>query len=397
MKDIFLSFILFVVLTIQGCSGPGSTFSLKQAAFRSTHRSGDRVRGRHLSHTKHQYRTRHQRGLRGRQLEPSYPGEDAEPIKLTVVITAGSFHERIRKLSIIIRGINSTQINEAVINVYSNKSDMKDLTKTIVLRESISQLDGTSILVMTDLEFAATRWTPTDFPRTSLFFSELVIRDMVVADGSLTVEPSWIANAIDKLGWITLFDLALPGTHQSGAYRRYDRYDVQNTNARLYYYQEEDVFTQLLYGIRSLDFRLVAIVKETEQNKTYEYWISSEESSTGHQLEPILKDINAFLLIFKLEVVFIDFIASFSTDAEYEGLAELVNRTFGELLYPRRPLTKLQYVMRQRLYRVIEANHRVIVTYRHHKRTQEFNLPGVRHIRPRSADLNQLRHAPPTL
>ena len=79
---------------------------------------------------------------------------------------------------------------------------------------------------------------------------QLDLNGTVIAEGCLRLQPNWMEEIQPDIGHMTLKSLAIPGTHQSGAFSR----SVDHLD-RFKYCQEEDVLTQLLYGIRALDLR----------------------------------------------------------------------------------------------------------------------------------------------
>lgn len=58
---------------------------------------------------------------------------------------------------------------------------------------------------------------------------------------------------MSSIGHMNLFQLAIPATHDLGTYKRHRGQNVMN---RYRDCPEEDVFTQLLYGVRSFDVLL---------------------------------------------------------------------------------------------------------------------------------------------
>lgn len=84
--------------------------------------------------------------------------------------------------------------------------------------------------------------------------------DRKITSGSLTLRPRWMEELLPWIGWLPLINFALPATHDSGAYRRFVPGDVPYEVDTIYS-QEEDVYTQLLYGIRSFDFKTIVKTK----------------------------------------------------------------------------------------------------------------------------------------
>ena len=102
-----------------------------------------------------------------------------------------------------------------------------------------------------------TSWRPDSFPTGNIsYYSEVRLLDRVVVDGALRVQPRWMEELLPDIRRMPLFDMAIPSTHQSGAFKLYKGQNIVN---RYRDCQEEDVFTQLLYGIRALDLRPAAV------------------------------------------------------------------------------------------------------------------------------------------
>lgn len=104
-----------------------------------------------------------------------------------------------------------------------------------------------------------TKWRPASHPASNLSYCcELHVNESLVASGCLRLLPEWMGDLLPEIANLSLGDLAIPGTHQSGTFKAFGGFDYFN---RYRDCQEEDVYTQLLYGIRSLDLRPGAISK----------------------------------------------------------------------------------------------------------------------------------------
>jgi len=70
------------------------------------------------------------------------------------------------------------------------------------------------------------------------------------------IQPSWMEDMASVLGPFQLHSMLLPGTHNAGAYNKFTQYTDDNVMHRYSVNQGEDVWTQLLFGIRYLDLRV---------------------------------------------------------------------------------------------------------------------------------------------
>ena len=104
-----------------------------------------------------------------------------------------------------------------------------------------------------------TEWRLLEHPAGNLSYCcEFRVYDRVAVSGCLRVQPRWMELLLPEIGNLPMRDLAIPGTHQSGTFKAFSKFDYLN---RYRDCQEENVFTQLLYGIRALDLRPGAVSK----------------------------------------------------------------------------------------------------------------------------------------
>ncbi|OQR71764.1 hypothetical protein BIW11_10794 [Tropilaelaps mercedesae] len=236
-----------------------------------------------------------------------------------------------RELTAIIHGIlarnDKVQIDRCTLEIIEGPIE-KDTGLKFDLRYYVSRRSEYSVLVPTGIAVPTTSWSPDNEPNLN-YIAVLRQSGKPIAKGFLRIQPSWMASNMPMIGFLSLFDLALPGTIRSGAYRRYSFDDIYHTNFEEVYTQEEDVYTQLLYGIRSLELRPGAIRNETSPYHGYDYWIYNERQPIGHQLDSILEDVFVFLERFPMEIVLIDFWPNFTCDIAYLGLAKLVENKLG--------------------------------------------------------------------
>ncbi|OQR69132.1 PI-PLC X domain-containing protein 3-like [Tropilaelaps mercedesae] len=311
---------------------------------------------------------------------------------MSAVVTPGSGINHVREVAVLIYSFNESMIKFGELRVQKHVPP-KDF-KSIRVSNSNYVLDDHAVLIYTGLTFPQL-----DFSRnknsshaleTSLYRIELLVNTTSLANESLNIEPQWMKESMEHIGALILYDLAIPGTYQSGAYRRYTHADVEDELVRAAYCQEEDVLTQLMFGIRYLDLRPVAVMS-WKLISPKSYWIYNGKLPTGHLLDHILEDIRYFLEQFPKEVVFINFNIRFHSTKDYDNLKKLVDEKLGSQVYPRINGTTLHFVMRQRFSKVVEENHRAIVMYRNHHSITGLVLPGVVHIKAKNYNTDIVR------
>ena len=78
----------------------------------------------------------------------------------------------------------------------------------------------------------------------------------VMAVNCIKTQPVWMWEMKEKIGSIPLHALMIPGTHNAGAYNKFSSYSDDTILMRYSVNQGEDVWTQLLFGIRYFDLRV---------------------------------------------------------------------------------------------------------------------------------------------
>ncbi|XP_063609211.1 uncharacterized protein LOC134783317 isoform X4 [Penaeus indicus] len=111
---------------------------------------------------------------------------------------------------------------------------------------------------------------------------------LCVAAQCLAAHPQWLWDNKDVLGSRSLRSLMLPGTHNAGSYSVKDTDDVVTAWVVC---QDEDIISQLLYGIRYLDLRVGYYPDSPEL-----LWIN-HDLVRWRPLVEVLSQINAFLTI----------------------------------------------------------------------------------------------------
>lgn len=162
--------------------------------------------------------------------------------------------------------------------------------------------------------------------------------DKIEAHNCLKIQPTWMEDYGDKINEMKIGDLALPGTHNAGAWR-FDTEISSVARDSFVLCQDRSIWAQLVHGIRYLDFRIAYY--EFYPNIEDRYWLNHNLIRV-RALLPLLREIRTFMDNTK-EVVILD--AHHFPIGFYEqngapirhvhaGLLELVQRELGPHLAP---------------------------------------------------------------
>ncbi|KAG8269147.1 hypothetical protein J6590_008393 [Homalodisca vitripennis] len=155
----------------------------------------------------------------------------------------------------------------------------------------------------------------------------------------LKIRPTWMSDNKLSIGGLSLTSLVWPGTHNSGCYRRGDTLSLRDTLARFVLTQDQDVWSQLVYGVRYIDVRVgfypVKRWNTSEQiSHDNSFWINHDLIKV-RPLVPVLREIRQFLEKAEGEIVVLDlhrFPVGFSgRHARHNRLVELLERELREV------------------------------------------------------------------
>ncbi|XP_013789720.1 PI-PLC X domain-containing protein 2-like [Limulus polyphemus] len=186
----------------------------------------------------------------------------------------------------------------------------------------------------TNVQFPHLRFTSNNLTSDCLGFWVVYLRQgEILGSSCLRARPFWMKENDRKIRNIPLVKLMIPGTHNSGSYRRYKGLESETVFLRYLYNQEETIFNQLAYGIRFLDLR-VGFYPHTNEK----FWINHRLFSVNNTLVTVLQDVASFLQATQ-EVVLIDF-HNFPTGFSYRPeihrwLIRLVLEHLGPYMVPR--------------------------------------------------------------
>ncbi|CAG9860710.1 unnamed protein product [Phyllotreta striolata] len=121
-----------------------------------------------------------------------------------------------------------------------------------------------------------------------------VNKNSTIDSRCLGIQPTWMSDNRQQLGNQRIASLLIPGTHNSGSFK-----GVPTFLENYIVCQDRSVWTQLVFGIRYLDFRIG--------------YYGNEGFYVNHDLvrvtkvRPLLQDIRKFLQLAPKEIVILDF------------------------------------------------------------------------------------------
>ncbi|KAG8177283.1 hypothetical protein JTE90_026730 [Oedothorax gibbosus] len=159
----------------------------------------------------------------------------------------------------------------------------------------------------------------------------------VRATNCLRGRPKWMYESRGALSNLSLTDLMLPGTHNAGSYSA--DASAGTLMAKYLYTQEEDVWSQLVWGVRHLDLR-VAYRRRVRGEEEEEFWITHSTFRTDLPVREVARQVRRFLLATR-EIVVMDFhrfVSGFrdrrSARQRHRELVTLLEEELGDLMIP---------------------------------------------------------------
>ncbi|XP_013791143.2 uncharacterized protein LOC106474990 [Limulus polyphemus] len=186
----------------------------------------------------------------------------------------------------------------------------------------------------------------------------LVYQDRLLASNCIRGRPNWMYEMRDVIGDQTLLNVMLPGTHNSGSHQEYDSVK-DHIISRYQICQDEDVWNQLVYGIRFLDLR---IGWSKMFNSSEQYWIYHDSFRSQPSLREVLKQIRQFLDATN-EILIVDFHRFTSgfggrlADERHQDVMTMIIEEIGEYMLP------LSSGLSTTLNDMWKTNKRVLVGY----------------------------------
>lgn len=144
----------------------------------------------------------------------------------------------------------------------------------------------------------------------------------ILAKNCLKTNPNWMLDSYQAIASKSMPWIMIPGTHNSGTYpRQLDKSMLQIIN-KYQMNQDENIFNQLIYGIRHLDLR-IGYSKVKQRSETL--WIYHDIFRTDLSLNEVLEQVKLFLDLTSHEVIIMDF-HRFTVGFENENAATQLDR-----------------------------------------------------------------------
>lgn len=130
-------------------------------------------------------------------------------------------------------------------------------------------------------------------------------RNKIMARNCLKTNPNWMLDTYQYIGSRSLPTLMIPGTHNSATYQvgQLDGSVLQMIN-KYQMNQDENIFSQLVYGIRYFDLR-VGYSKLKQRKETY--WVYHDIFRTDVPINDVFEQIKRFLDLTSHEIIIMDF------------------------------------------------------------------------------------------
>ncbi|CAG7827403.1 unnamed protein product [Allacma fusca] len=171
----------------------------------------------------------------------------------------------------------------------------------------------------------------------------------------LRLYPTWMNDLKDIIGNKPLRKLMIPGTHDAGAWLVYDGSVASDgLIAKFTYTQEENIYNQLVSGVRYIDVRVAHYPSDDGE----EFWVN-HGAVRIRVLKNLLQDVLKFVTETK-EIVFMDFHGfpqGFTGENIHEKLYEFVVENLGDVLAPK------SLTIDVTLNQLLDAKKYVILTY----------------------------------
>lgn len=236
----------------------------------------------------------------------------------------------------------------------------------------------------TSVTFPMFEFTAQDLKYQCLNFWVAYVRgkNETVAVECLKIRPTWMWDSRKLIGGFSLSQLMIPGTHNSGSYQDYRGKRSETLMTRYKICQDEDIWNQLIYGIRHFDLRIGYYYKE---NGTF--WLNHEFLKI-HPFSVALKQIKEFLLATN-EILVLDFhrfpVGFRSHTERYREFIQYITGELGDYMIPR------SYGHNVTLNQLWSRNQRLLVTYSgEHFTESQLLWPGLPQVWASTNQINRL-------
>ncbi|XP_026319244.1 uncharacterized protein LOC113229776 [Hyposmocoma kahamanoa] len=211
----------------------------------------------------------------------------------------------------------------------------------------------------------------------------------------LKIQPTWMQDNADLINNLRLGELALPGTHNAGSWRFNS--PISDAARDLFVLcQDRSIWSQLVHGIRYLDFR--ASYYNTYPNEDDRYWLNHNFVRV-RPLVPLLREIRQFLDSTRELVIlhFHQFPVGFEENNVlnrnvHAGLLRIIERELGPHIARAHDFPWTAGSRGPVLSSFINANRRLIVPYNQDRIVSENNwlFPQLPHLWANTNNVDEL-------
>ncbi|XP_054714890.1 PI-PLC X domain-containing protein 1-like [Uloborus diversus] len=193
----------------------------------------------------------------------------------------------------------------------------------------------------------------------------------------LRARPHWMNEIRSILGNMSLIEMMIPGTHNAGSYGPFNRNEDNRFN-RYLLNQEENIWSQLVYGIRYLDLR---VAYHDSVNPPEKFWITHSSFRTEVPVREAINQVKRFLNATS-EIVIMDFhrfVGGFQGQDSVVRHQELIHLLEEELADYMIPAGFTPWVTLNSLW---DVDRRLYVGYADNnaRRQSQYLFPAIKHL-----------------
>lgn len=301
-----------------------------------------------------------------------------------------------RLLEINWHGVRNDTVNNSVANLFGR--DDADSPWTLLESHPVTSEYGT---IRTNRTFPLIIFTPetlntsdecqkykVSLMRTGLSHVGDVINE--ISSSCIKGNPNWLRTNCHALSNFRLYELMLPGTHNSGMYDSHYP-EIVLVLEEFIDNQEDYIFSQLVYGIRFLDIRVTKYADD--------YWVTHDVFKGQLRIRELLQAVKSFVEATGEPVVldFHRFTNGFEKsnpdhDRNHEALAELILEELSDVIM-------FKHVATMTLGELLgncsgtRSPRTVIVSYNSDflRGKNEYFLPGARHLWADASSMEALK------
>ncbi|XP_014272504.1 PI-PLC X domain-containing protein 1 [Halyomorpha halys] len=317
----------------------------------------------------------------------SFNQPDFPPVYLTL---SPLYREATHSTKLIDREVQIQWVNNSVDSIALYNTNPKDKSEPVLEFKTLLYPDG---FVSTNIPFGDPEFPggwekeSKDLPVSGdhcLPIWVLAYKDKnLIFSDCFKIRPTWMQDNRLSLENLELTSLFIPGTHNSGSYRRTDTPGQRDSSGRYIITQDQNLWQQLVYGVRYLDFRIGYYNLRKNGSETAEddssFWINHDLIKI-RKLLPLLDDLKQFMKKTKEEIVILDlhrFPLGFTgRPFRHHQLVKLLERELKEYAVP----YKKDYI--PTLGSIWDQGKRIVISYGDNIVAQEYDWlwPPIRQL-----------------